>query len=141
MIPRRIAKANPLIDPPPKMNRGRSITIVVSEVINVRLKVLLIARLRTSSVDFDVYIPRYSLIRSNTTTVSLIEYAITVSNAAIKAWFISSENGSTPQLSEKIPRIIIESWNKAATAPKLYCHLLNLIKMYKNRIRSAKIPA
>src|ERR1700712_4194471 len=69
------ANEKPRITSPPKMNNTTNTNITVNAVIMVRLKVLLIAWLITSlglSV-FEWCRLRNSRIRSNTTTVSLIE--------------------------------------------------------------------
>src|SRR5690606_4539746 len=95
-IPTNKANAKPLILPPPNKKSIKITNKVVNEVTIVLLKVELIARFNTSSFALSVYMPKYSLTRSKTITVSLIEYPMTVNKAAMKAWSISSEKGNTP---------------------------------------------
>ena len=72
-IPINNANANPLmVDPPNTSNIATTIN-VVNDVTTVLEKVLFNAESNISSFSLLVYIPRYSLILSNTTTVSLIE--------------------------------------------------------------------
>ena len=79
------ANNNPLKESAPKVNIAHNPTKVVNEVFKVRLKVLLNALLTTLSNFQLVCSFKYSLMRSNTTTVSFNEYPITVKIAAIKA--------------------------------------------------------
>ena len=71
--PRSKAKVNPLITSPPKRNITSNTKNVLSDVLNVRLRVLLSAILMISVLSRFLYRPTYSLILSKTTTVSLIE--------------------------------------------------------------------
>ena len=79
------ANINPLIDSPPKRKIDSNTTKVVNEVFNVLLKVLFKAPLTVLVNSQDLLINLNSLILSNTTTVSLSEYPITVNTAAMKA--------------------------------------------------------
>ena len=72
MIPTNKAKMNPLIDAPPKMNIANNTTMVDNEVLNVRRSVEFNASFTTCSSSRFGYSLRYSRIRSNTTTVSLM---------------------------------------------------------------------
>ena len=72
MIPTNKAKMNPLIDAPPKMNIANNTTMVDNEVLNVRRSVEFNASFTTCSSSRFGYNLRYSRIRSNTTTVSLM---------------------------------------------------------------------
>jgi hypothetical protein len=83
-IPTKSEKENPLRTSPPKSNSTVITNNVVREVIIVRLKVLLIAVFTVFSMSEEVFNPKVSLILSNTITVSLILYPITVRMAAIK---------------------------------------------------------
>ena len=67
------ANAKPLIALPPNMNKINTTSNVVNDVINVLENVEFTAILITSFLGLFVYILMYSLILSNTTTVSLIE--------------------------------------------------------------------
>ena len=68
------ANTKPLMLSPPKRKMVNNTTNVESEVLMVRLNVLLSALFISSSSPFLLpYNPTYSRIRSNTTTVSLIE--------------------------------------------------------------------
>ena len=75
---------NPLITSPPKIKITSNTKNVVTEVLIVRLKVLLRAAFTISCVVPD-FLEKYSRTLSNTTTVSFNEYPITVSIAAINA--------------------------------------------------------
>ena len=77
-IPTSNAKENPFNTSPPNKKRIRTTINVVAEVISVLLRVLLNASLNTSYTADPDLILKFSLILSNTTTVSLIEYPITV---------------------------------------------------------------
>jgi hypothetical protein len=79
-----MAKAKPRVTSPPKMNKIKMVKNTVSEVITVLLKVSLIALLMMVVFDSPFISLLYSLIRSNTITVSFIEKPITVKIAAIK---------------------------------------------------------
>ena len=72
MIPTNKAKMNPLIDAPPKMTIANNTTMVDNEVLNVRRNVEFNASFTTCSSSRFGYSLRYSRIRSNTTTVSLM---------------------------------------------------------------------
>ena len=82
-----IIKANikPLIESPPKMKMANNTTNVVNEVFKVLLNVLLNDESTTRLNSQFVCSLKNSRILSNTTTVSLREYPITVNIAAIKA--------------------------------------------------------
>ena len=83
----------PLITSPPKIKIANNTTNVVDDVFKVLPKVLLKDTFITLP-KFQVECSfRYSLILSNTITVSFIEYPITVKIAAIKCWSISIWNG------------------------------------------------
>ena len=75
---------NPRITSPPNKKITNNTKNVVREVFIVRLKVLFNAAFTISSLEPDL-IPKYSRTQSNTTTVSLREYPITVKIAAINA--------------------------------------------------------
>ena len=125
------ANNNPLSESAPNKNIANNTTNVVKEVFNVLLKVLFKAVLTVRSNYQLVCSFKNSLILSNTTTVSLREYPITVSIAAINAWSTSILKGINLQVIEKIPNTINTSWNTAATAPSENCHFLNRNKIYK----------
>src|SRR5690606_5179218 len=130
-IPIRMANENPLITSPPKTNNTANTKIMVNEVMIVRLKVELIAWLTVSpkSLLCALGLPKNSRKRSNTTTVSLTEYAITVKIAATKCWSISNENGTIPSRIENSPNKMTASWIVAIAAPTEYCHLWKRIKI------------
>src|SRR5690606_24648773 len=86
-------------------------------------------------------IPRYSRNRSNTTTVSFTEYAMTVNIAATKCWSISNENGTMPSNTENRMRITKASCIVEIAAAKLYCHLWKRKRIYKAITNTEKIPA
>ncbi len=58
-----------------------------------------------------------------------MEYPNTVNIAAMNAWSTSSENGRIVYNNEKMPRITMASCPNAITAPKPYCHLVNLTRI------------
>jgi len=116
MTPQIIAKTNPRITSPPSTNSEINASNVVKDVMNVRLKVSLIDRFRTSFKSFALYLRRFSRTRSNTTTVSFKEYPTIVKSAAMIArsnWIFSTE---------KIPIVSNTSCTNAATAPNANCH-------------------
>ena len=122
IIPIRRANVNPRITSPPKMNMASNTKNIVSEVLIVRLSVALRASLITFSWSCAWWcMPTNSRILSNTTTVSVIEYPITVKMAAMNAWSISSENGSKPLKIEKT-----ESRTYHCRRYQVFCSLGNL---------------
>ena len=136
------AKINPLILSPPKLKMVNRTTNVESEVLMVRESVLFKASLiNVLSSRFPLYRPTYSRIRSKTTTVSLIEYPMTVRIAAMKAWSISIVNGRIPQNILKIDSTINTSCVVAMSAPSPYCHFLKRKTMYRKIMRRENMVA
>ena len=85
MIPISMANENPFKASPPNTNNMINTKNTVAAVTTVRLNVLLIALLIMVTSFLSVRRPvRNSRIRSNTITVSLIEYPSNVNKAAIK---------------------------------------------------------
>src|SRR5690606_37113874 len=125
MMPMRIANEKPRMTSPPNTNSTANTKTNVNDVMMVRLKVLFTARLTVSpmSLCLEPGLLRYSRNRSNTTTVSLIEYAITVRIAATKCWSMSMENGTIPSSNENRKRMIKASCVVDMAAARLYCHL------------------
>jgi hypothetical protein len=54
----------------------------------------------------------------------------------MNAWSISKEKGKNDFAIENTDNTTNASWKTARIAPALYCHLLNLISMYKNIAQS-----
>src|SRR5699024_7958762 len=87
---------NPRMASVPKKKMATNTRKVVMAVLMVRLSVLLIDALTFLRIPQLGCTPKYSRIRSKTTTVSLIEYPITVKIPAINDWPISRLKGRMP---------------------------------------------
>ena len=139
--PINIANAKPRVTSPPNINKARIVKNTVNDVMIVRLSVSLIARLMIVAL-FAPFISReYSLILSNTITVSFMEKPITVNIAAIKCWSISSGNGTMFLKKENTIRVTNTSCNKVMMVPAEYLQSLNRTKIYRKIASNAKIVA
>ena len=131
----------PLIAAPPNKK-------IISNTMNVVIEVLIVL----DNVEFnaificlfssdDLCNLKFSRILSNTTTVSFIEYPITVSIAAIKAWSTSKLKGKIPCKIAKAAKTIVTSCSIAIIAPVEYCHLPKRNNIYAKTASKDKIMA
>src|SRR5690606_18997690 len=129
ITPISIANAKPRVTSPPTINKINTTKNTVSEVIMVRGKVSLIARLTTDFLSSSGFLRKYSRIRSNTMIVSFIEKPITVNTAAIKCWSISSAKGTLPLKKENTANVDATLNTRDTNVPTEYCHLRKRTKI------------
>ncbi|HFL8824171.1 MAG TPA: hypothetical protein V7791_00505 [Candidatus Azoamicus sp. OHIO1] len=110
IIPNDITKENPNKDFPPNIAKTIVTNSVDIEVISVLDNVLFIDLFIMSILLIVSFFFEYSLILSNTTIVSLIEYPKTVNNAAN---IVKSNSISVNTIT---PEVIITSWIRASIA-------------------------